>query len=103
LRTAWPASAGLASISFWLVTLSFDLDLPVVSGLLVLTAVGLSLILPAGPGSVGVFEAAVIVALRAYDVPQAEALSYALVLHAVNFFPYIVAGAVAVRFTRPRR
>jgi glycosyltransferase 2 family protein len=93
----------LLSVSFWLVTLCFDLDLPVVSGLLVLTAVGLSLVLPAGPASVGVFEAAVIVALGAYDVPRADALTYAIVLHALNFFPYLVAGAVAVKYTRPRR
>jgi glycosyltransferase 2 family protein len=93
----------LLSFSFWLVTLCFDLDLPVVSGLLVLTAVGLSLVLPAGPASVGVFEAAVIVALGAYDVPRADALTYAIVLHALNFFPYLIAGAVAVRYTRPRR
>jgi glycosyltransferase 2 family protein len=93
----------LLSVSFWLVTLCFDLDLPVVSGLLVLTAVGLSLVLPAGPASVGVFEAAVIVALGAYDVPRADALTYAIVLHALNFFPYLIAGAVAVGYTRPRR
>jgi glycosyltransferase 2 family protein len=91
----------VTSFSFWIVTLAFHLDLPVSSGLLVLAAVGLSLLLPAAPGALGVFEAAVVLALAAYDVPRAEALSYAFVLHAVNFFPYLVAGAIALRFTRP--
>jgi glycosyltransferase 2 family protein len=91
----------VAATSFWLATLAFDLDLPPVAGLLILAAVGLSMILPAAPASLGVFEAAVVLALAAYDVPRSEALSYAFVLHALNLFPYLAAGAIAVRFTRP--
>lgn len=91
----------LFSLSFWLLTLAFDLDLPLVSGVLILAAVGFSVILPAAPGALGVFEAATVVALDAYGIPASEALSYAFTLHAVNLIPYLVAGAVAVRFTRP--
>jgi hypothetical protein len=93
----------LTSFSFWLLTLAFDLDLPLVAGVLILAAVGFSVILPAGPGSLGVFEAATVVALAAYDVPASLALSYAFTLHAMNLIPYVVAGAIAVRFTRPPR
>jgi uncharacterized protein (TIRG00374 family) len=91
----------LFSVSFWLMTLAFDLDLPLVSGVLILAAVGFSVILPAAPGALGVFEAATVVALDAYGIPASDALSYAFTLHAVNLLPYLVAGAVAVRFTRP--
>ena len=93
----------LIALSFWAVTLSFDLGLSPAAGVLVLSAVGLALILPAAPASLGVFEAATVLALAAYDVPRSEALSYAFVLHAVNLFPYVIAGAVALRFTRPPR
>jgi uncharacterized protein (TIRG00374 family) len=93
----------LVAVSFWLAMLAFDLDLAPAAGLLVLAAVGLSMILPAAPASLGVFEAAVVIALGAYDVPRSEALSYAFVLHALNLFPYLAAGAIAVRFTRPAR
>ncbi len=93
----------VTSVSFWIATLAFHFDLPLDAGLLVLTAVGLSLVLPAAPGGLGVFEAAVVLALDAYDIPRAEALSYAFVLHAFNFFPYLVAGGIALRFTRPQR
>jgi uncharacterized protein (TIRG00374 family) len=97
------ASWLLVAFSFWLAMLAFDLDLPPVAGLLALAAVGLSLLLPAAPAALGVFEAAIVIALGAYDVPQSEALSYAFVLHALNLFPYLLAGAIAVRFTRPAR
>lgn len=101
---AWTTASWLVtSLSFWLATLAFDLDVSPAAGLLVLTAVGLAFVLPAAPGALGVFEAAVVLALAAYDVPRAEALSYALALHAINFFPYLAAGAVALRFTRPPR
>lgn len=97
------ASWLLFSVSFWLLTLAFDLELPLVSGVLILAAVGFSVILPAAPGALGVFEAATVVALDAYGIPASEALSYAFALHAVNLVPYLLAGAVAVRFTRPPR
>jgi uncharacterized protein (TIRG00374 family) len=93
----------LVALSFWLVTRAFDFELAPAAGLLVLAAVGLSMVLPAAPGALGVFEAAAVLALAAYDVPRSQALSYAFVLHGLNLFPYLVAGAIAVRFTRPAR
>ncbi len=99
---AWTTASWLViSVSFWLATFAFDLDLPLDAGLLVLAAVGLAFVVPAAPSALGVFEAAVVLALDAYGVPRAEALSYAFVLHALNFFPYLIAGAIALRFTRP--
>ena len=93
----------LTALSFWVATLAFDLDVPLSAGVLVLGAVGLSLLLPAAPGGLGVYEAATVLALAAYDVPREQALSYAFALHAINLFPFLVAGAVAARFTRPPR
>jgi uncharacterized protein (TIRG00374 family) len=80
------------AISFWLVMLAFDLQLSPVAGLFVVIAVGLAMILPSSPGSLGVFEAAVVLALSAYGISGSQALPYALVLHAVNFFPYLAVG-----------
>jgi glycosyltransferase 2 family protein len=102
--SAWTTCSWLlTALSFWLATLAFDLDLPLSSGVLVLGAIGLSLLLPAAPGGLGVFEAATVLALDAYGVSREEALSYAFALHALNLFPFLLAGAVATRFTRPPR
>ena len=57
-------------------------------------AIGLALILPSGPAALGVFEAGVVSALAAYDVPDSPALSAALVVHAVNLFPYLAVGGL---------
>jgi uncharacterized protein (TIRG00374 family) len=80
------------SVSYWILMSAFALDLPLTAAILVTVAINLSLVLPSSPAALGVFEAATIVALRAFDVPQAEALSYALVLHLLNLVPFLVIG-----------
>ena len=82
----------LLAASFWLLMIGFDLEVGFGAGLLVVVATNLAMLIPASPGSVGVFEAATLVALRAYGVDDSAALAYAVVLHAVNFFPYVVVG-----------
>jgi uncharacterized membrane protein YbhN (UPF0104 family) len=88
------------AVSFWLVMLGFDLGLSPGAGLLVVIATSLSLILPSAPAAVGVFEAAAIVALAAYGVPQTQAFSYALIVHALNVLPFVVAGLVVLNLER---
>ena len=82
------------AISYWILMEAFQLDLPLSSAILVTVAINLSLVLPSSPAALGVFEAATIIALDAWDVPHAESLSYALVLHVFNLVPFLVIGAV---------
>jgi glycosyltransferase 2 family protein len=86
----------LLAASFWLVAIGFVSGLSPLAGVLIAVAIGLALILPSGPAALGVFEAAVVSALAAYGVPRSDALSAALVLHAVNFFPFLAAGGVVL-------
>lgn len=95
---AWLLTAVLAHC----VTLAFHLHLPFACGVLVTVAVGLAMILPAPPAAVGVFEGAALIALKAYGVPHSQALPYALVLHLVNFVPFILVG-VALLHHNARR
>jgi hypothetical protein len=93
----WTIASWLAiGLSYWLVMLAFDLRLSPLAGLLVCIAVGLGMALPSSPGAVGVFEVAAVAGASAYGVASSTALSYALVLHAVNFVPYLVIGAVVL-------
>ena len=56
--------------------------------------VALGAAVPSSPGYVGVYHAGVILALAAFGVPQAEALAFALVSHAVNFGTLLIIGAI---------
>jgi glycosyltransferase 2 family protein len=89
----------VVGFSAWLVLRGFDLgvSLSPVAGIFVVITINLALILPSSPAAVGVFEAATILALDAYGVSESAALSYALVLHALNFLPFVAVGAVLVR------
>ena len=96
--TLTTASWVLFGISNWFVLRGFSLGLSPLAGILVSIALSLAMILPASPASVGVFEAAVLVALRPYGVAKSEGLPVALVLHALNLFPYLAAGVVCLRW-----
>jgi uncharacterized membrane protein YbhN (UPF0104 family) len=94
---AWTTVSWLAlALSTWLVLVGFDLGVSPLAGLLVMVAINLALILPSSPAAVGVFEAATVVALSAFGVSTSTALSAALVLHLLNFVPYLVAGGVVL-------
>jgi uncharacterized protein (TIRG00374 family) len=91
---SWLLTAACA----YFVTVAFHLQLPFACGVLVVVAIGLSMILPSPPAAVGVFEAAALIALDAYGVPRAPALSYALTLHLVNFVPFVVVGVFLLQY-----
>jgi uncharacterized protein (TIRG00374 family) len=80
--------------SAWFVMRGFGLGLSPVAGLLAMIVASLGLIIPSSAAGIGVFEAAAVAALNTYGVPDSRALSYALVLHAINVFPYLGVGAV---------
>jgi glycosyltransferase 2 family protein len=91
------ASWLVLAASFWLVMLSFDLGVGFGAALLAVIAINLALIIPSTAAGLGVFEAATLVALRAYGVDDSRGLAYAVVVHAVNFVPYVVAGLFLVQ------
>lgn len=87
------ASWVVLSCSYWILMRAFSLELPLSAGLLVTVTINMGLALPSSPAALGVFEAATVIALRAFDVPHAAALSYAIVLHLLNLVPFLVVGA----------
>lgn len=104
---AWTTLSWLVlGAAFWLVMLASGIDLSVLAGELVVIGIGLAMILPSSPAALGVFEGATVVVLAAYGVDDSHALSYALVLHAMNVLPlFAVALAMLVyrRVSRRRR
>jgi uncharacterized membrane protein YbhN (UPF0104 family) len=106
LRNARLALAALAlTVLYWLGTaLSFalalrgaGLELGLDAGILVAVATTFSLLLPALPASIGIFEAATLVALEPYGVDEAQALSGAVVIHVLSFVPFLLVGPLALR------
>ena len=101
---AWTTLSWLVlGVSFWCVMEAFHLELSPLAGLLVVIAIGLAMILPSSPAALGVFEGATVLVLAAYSIDNSTALSYALVLHAMNFLPFIVVALLVAGVRRTRR
>jgi uncharacterized protein (TIRG00374 family) len=84
----------VVGLSNMLVLQAFDLhfSLSGIAFLLVLQTFGATI--PSGPGFIGTYHAAVMVALSVFNIPHERALSVALVMHASFFLPFIVIGLI---------
>jgi hypothetical protein len=92
----------VAALSVLALFPAFDLPMSMSSAWLILVATSLALTVPSTSGGLGVYEAAVQSSLVAAGVATSPALAFALVLHAVNFLPVSVTGALAAWGTLAR-
>ncbi|MBI3987956.1 MAG: flippase-like domain-containing protein [Lentisphaerae bacterium] len=64
--------------------------------LFVFVCAALGFAVPSTPGSFGVFEAAMVAGLGFLEIPKAEALAIALIIHAVTYIPQTVFGSLVL-------
>jgi uncharacterized protein (TIRG00374 family) len=88
---AWLCEAGM----YLIIAGAFDLGMAWPAALLTTAVANLFTLLPSSPGYVGIFEAGVLAVLVGLlGLPEATALSYAVVLHAALWLPVTLAGFV---------
>lgn len=112
------ARLGAVTIAVWLlesgvlmlVALSLDVRLDLAGATAAVVLASLAATVPAGPGYVGTFDAAALLAFSALGLPGGSAVSLLLMYRAVLFVPIVVAGLalVVARYgglaaLRPRR
>jgi hypothetical protein len=85
----WLHSA-LQATAFFI--LAASLPITVAQALVVFVLSALSTLVPASPGNVGIFEAAVVFGLGLFDVPKPDALAAGITLHVIYLLPAIVGG-----------
>jgi glycosyltransferase 2 family protein len=84
----------IEGLIFWLVAQSLSLDVSLAEGCSLLVLTSFMSLIPAAPGYVGTFDAAVVFGLKALDVTGGQAVAYALLVRFVLFFPITVAGLI---------
>ena len=84
----------LFALAVWTGLRAAHLDLPLAASWTVVAFMGLGVSLPSSPGFIGVLQAATVLALAIFSVPQAEALSFALLFHAAQYFPVTIYGLI---------
>jgi uncharacterized protein (TIRG00374 family) len=78
---------------YWFVMHAFPFEVSYFALMLMNGIVNLATTIPSAPGYVGTFDAPGIALLGAYNVPQALAAGYTLVLHAALWLPITLLGA----------
>jgi uncharacterized protein (TIRG00374 family) len=89
---AWASAGG----STWLMVRAFVPEATMGMGFFVLVVVGLGIAVPSAPGAIGVWQAAAVAALSAFQVDKTLALSFGLLNHLANFALLSLLGAVAL-------
>lgn len=83
---------GLSALVVIFLMEAFRLGVPWGAAWFILVALGFGVSLPSAPGFVGTFHFTAMGALILYGVDRAEALSFALVLHAICLLPVFLVG-----------
>jgi uncharacterized protein (TIRG00374 family) len=71
---------------------SFGIILPITASMFIMVFLVFAVMVPAAPGYVGTYHAACVYGLMAFNIPKEKALSIALIIHGINFFPVIILG-----------
>jgi len=93
---------GCYGAAFQLVLYSFDFvatySLPWTTSLVLLVITTFGVLVPSSPGYVGTYHwlCQQSLALAPFNVPGSQALTFAIVMHAINFLPIIVVGLAMI-------
>jgi uncharacterized protein (TIRG00374 family) len=91
--TFWQVVVWLESaLGNYLVMVALGLPAPFAAAVFVTIVTSLGMIVPSAPGYVGVFHYLSVVAVTAFGVDASQAMSYALVSHAVTYGSFVVGG-----------
>ncbi len=112
-RASKPGVAGLALLwsggvmagsilTAWLVLRAFQLDAPAASAAVIVIAVQIGSVVVPIPGAVGIAQVLTVQTLKLWDVPEASALAYALMLYLVARVPKIIVLPLALSVLTPK-
>ena len=84
----------VSAAALYFVMLAFDLKVGYDAAIFVMIVVSFGFLIPASPGSIGVYHALSVKALAVYGVDEGPALSYAFVAHLMYYVPPIIIGTL---------
>ena len=91
-------------LGYYAVVEAFGWDIPVVAGFVLVCIVVLGIMIPAGPGHLGTFQAAILIGLGMFGIGASDATAYGIVVyvltvvsHAAFALPFLMSGRVELR------
>jgi len=70
----------------------FGINLPISASMFILVLLVFAVMVPASPGFIGTYHYACFKGLSVFGITESKAVSIALVVHGIAFFPVIIAG-----------
>jgi Predicted integral membrane protein len=89
------AAWSLQVATYHLAARAAHLPLPLAGSIAALLAVGISFLIRATPGNVGIFQAIYALTVRSFGVPEAPAVAVALLIQMLQVVPVVVLGTLA--------
>ncbi len=80
--------------SYFFVLRGFHMEVPLEGIVFALVVINMGILIPSSPGYVGTFQFFAILALGVFKVSPGNALSFAIILHAVQYIPVTAAGLI---------
>jgi len=87
-------------LAIYMLLLSFGFTLPVIASFVLMIILIVGIAIPAGPGYIGNWHYACVLALSFFSIAKAEALSFAVVYHFLSMIIVVVLGAVFLPFNK---
>jgi uncharacterized membrane protein YbhN (UPF0104 family) len=87
-------------LALYLLFLAFSLTLPVAAAFVVMIILIIGIAIPTAPGFIGNWHYFCILGLGLFGIPKTDALSFAIVYHALSMGIVIVLGLIFLPFNR---
>lgn len=82
----------ISSLPIYLILTSFGYQMPYSISIFILVLLAFAVAIPSAPGFIGTFHYACATGLEIFGATKEEALSVAIILHAINFLPITLVG-----------
>lgn len=89
---------GLTCLMFFLIAHDLGIRIPAYAYLFLVSAGTFGMVIPSTSANIGVYHAIAMGALMLFMVPREQALSFAIIAHAFDFFPAIILGGMTVGY-----
>ena len=90
------AAWALQVATYHLTVAAIHLTLPVAGSVAAMLAVGISFLVRATPGNVGVFQAVYALSVRSFGIGESDAVAAALLIQAVQVLPIMILGSMTL-------
>jgi uncharacterized protein (TIRG00374 family) len=90
-------------VMFFIIMKDLSISIPFYAYFFIVSAGTFGMIIPSTSANIGVYHAVAMGSLMLFMVPKEQALSFAIIAHAIDFFPNIILGSIFLGLGRLKK